>query len=243
MRRGPSSAPEHGGHGRRVGVIQHVPGPAQPRADRAARGHQRDDPVEKGLRSRRSVRRRGERGGRGDGHRADDGLTVLVRGIGGDLGLMGGLLRVVRVPGAQRSDAHGGTVAPRPLAVEERRGQLAPVAALPDQPQQPVDRGAVPPVEVVVRGEGLGESVLINPPVCGEHGDDGTRHLGVVGPLPGARGQLAALEQRIVHRHEELGAERVTHGQSAQGGQGALQAPGGRGISGHRTATLTGARL
>ena len=57
-----------------------------------------------------------------------------MRGVRGDLGLVGGLLRVVRVPGAERRDPHRRAVAPGALPLEERGGQLPPVAALPDQP-------------------------------------------------------------------------------------------------------------
>ena len=173
----------------------------------------------------RSARRVGDQRGRGGhGHRADHGLAVLVGGVRGDLGLVGGLLGVAGVPGAERGDAHGGAVAPRALAVEQPGGQLPPVGALvPDQPQHAVDGRAVAAVEVMVLGEGAGQRVLVDAAVRGQHGQHGAGHLGVVGPLPGAGRQLAPLEGRVVGGDEELGAEGVADGQPAQAGQGAAR--------------------
>lgn len=77
----------------------------------------------------------------------------------------------------------------------------------------------------MVLSEGHGQGVLVDPFVAGEDGQDGAGHLGVVGPLPGAVGQLAPLQQGIVGGYEELGAQGVSHGQPAQAGQGAVEAP------------------
>ncbi len=143
---------------------------------------------------------------------------------------MGGLLRIVRVPGAQRGDAHGGAVAPGALALEQGGGQLAPVTAFPDQTQHAVDRRTVPAVEVVALGEGARERVLVDAAVLGQDGQHGAGHLGVVGPPPRRRRQLLSLERGVVGRDEELGAEGVTHGQPSQARQGSVES-----VSCHRS--------
>ena len=160
--------------------------------------------VEQCLRAGRAAGGRDQRGGGGDRHGADDRLPVLVGGVGGDLGLVDRLLGVVRVPGAQWGDAHRGAVAPRSLAVEETGGQFTPVAALPDEPQEPADGRAVAAVEVMVPGEGTGQGVLVGTLFRGQDRDHGAGHLRVVGPLPGRGRQLPAPEERVVVGDEEL---------------------------------------
>lgn len=201
-RRAPPAA-QHRRDGGRVGVVEHVPGPPETRADGALRD-EGDHTVQQRLGAGRTSGGTGQRGGRGDGHGPDHGFPVLMCGVGGDLRLMGRLLGIVRVPGAQGGDPHRGAVAPGPLPVEQGRGQFAPVGALPDQSQQPVDSRTVPAVEVMVLCEGVGQSILIDAVVGGQDGHDGAGHLGVVGPLPRAGRQLTALQQGVVHRHEEL---------------------------------------
>lgn len=144
--------------------------------------------------------------------------------LGGQGRLAGGGCRVVEVTGADGGDAHGGAVAPGALAVEGFAGEGAPVAAFADEAEETVGGRAVTAVEVVVLGERPGQGVLVDRVVGFQDSVDGRGHFGVVRPLPGARGERLGLEGGAVGGDEELGAERVAHGEGLEGGVCAVQA-------------------
>jgi hypothetical protein len=106
---------------------------------------------------------------------------------GGQRCLAGCLGGIVGEERAERGDAHGGSVAPGAVAVEEGGGQGPPVGAVADQAEQPAGRRPVAPVEVVPPGEGGGEGVLVDRAVDGQGQVNRAGHLRVVGPLPGPR--------------------------------------------------------
>ncbi len=102
---------------------------------------------------------------------------------------------VVGVPGSGWNDAYLRHHCPRSLAVEEPGGEWAPVP-FTDESEQPV--GSRPAAAVVVMDEGVGDNVLLDPPLCGQDRHGRTGQLRGVGSPPRARRQFSGGEAGAV---------------------------------------------
>ncbi|UGT44832.1 hypothetical protein LTV02_16170 [Nocardia yamanashiensis] len=126
-------------------------------------------------------------------------------------------VQVVGEPSAQRCDPHRSAITPGSLAIPCLLGEFPPVVTLlADQPQDPTRPRTVSPVDVVVLRERPRQCVLIDPPALSQHGEDGARHLRVIGPQPRPRQDPAFAQRSLIHRILVARPERISQRQALQ---------------------------